>query len=133
MVFFYTLTLIRTKAVAGVVGFDSDQEKIPTKVSIFSWWTYGESNSTLIHAMDAYYHYTIGPNLDLCVRIVTQHIGKSQFYLSKLVGFELGSFCCCVCWSNCLQLSTSRLKAGIIPIIFNAHPSTTRAMTNPIT
>lgn len=28
---------------------------------IFLWWTHGESNSKLIHAMDAYYHYTMGP------------------------------------------------------------------------
>lgn len=32
--------------------------------SVTEWWTYGESNSTLIHAMDAYYHYTIGPCLE---------------------------------------------------------------------
>lgn len=29
-----------------------------------SLWTYGESNPALIHAMDAYYRYTIGPSRD---------------------------------------------------------------------
>ena len=25
------------------------------------WWTYGESNPDLLHAMEAFYRYTIGP------------------------------------------------------------------------
>ncbi len=29
---------------------------------IFSLWTYGESDPELVHAMDVYYRYTIGPN-----------------------------------------------------------------------
>lgn len=27
-------------------------------------WTYGESNPDLVHAMDAFYRYTIGPSED---------------------------------------------------------------------
>ena len=26
------------------------------------WWTWGESDPRLIHAMDPYYHYTTGPH-----------------------------------------------------------------------
>ncbi len=35
---------------------------------IFFWWTHGESNSKLIHAMDAYYHYTMGPELEYATK-----------------------------------------------------------------
>ena len=34
-------------------------------------WTYGESNPDLVHAMDAFYRYTIGPMLPL--RFCTGH------------------------------------------------------------
>jgi hypothetical protein len=27
-------------------------------------WTYGESNPDLVHAMDAFYRYTIGPSFE---------------------------------------------------------------------
>ncbi len=30
-------------------------------MEFFLWWTNRESDPALIHAMDAYYHYTIGP------------------------------------------------------------------------
>ena len=36
---------------AGAVNSDANQ----------IWWTYGESNPDLVHAMDAFYRYTIGP------------------------------------------------------------------------
>jgi hypothetical protein len=48
-------------------AFDSPRnalKRIPVGRSIslrFMLWTYGESNPDLVHAMDAFYRYTIGP------------------------------------------------------------------------
>ena len=39
----------------------SEAMQIPDKTDNLIWWTYGDSNPGLVHAMDACYHYTIGP------------------------------------------------------------------------
>ena len=38
-------------------GSEANSENLKFPV----WWTWGESDPRLIHAMDPYYHYTTGP------------------------------------------------------------------------